>query len=283
MVNLEFAIRTAKPADQTRIANLIYFEPYIHRHLDWRTPLDWLGVPEYWVIEQNGQINAALACPPDPAGVAWIRLFSHAATLTSPEAWEMLWGAAQAFFAGQRGLTVAAILLHDWFREVLLDNGFTEQQQIVLLEQNNAPFREIPIPPGVLIRSMNHDDLPAVTRLDAAAFSLLWQNSLASLQRAYSQAGPATVLIIEDQIVGYQISTKNPFGAHLARLAVDPKYQGRNLGYLLVQDLLRQAWRLGIQKVTVNTQSDNRSSLKLYQNIGFIPTGERYPVLTYQF
>jgi ribosomal protein S18 acetylase RimI-like enzyme len=283
MVNLEFAVRTARPADQTRIANLIYFEPYIHRHLDWRTPLDWLGAPEYWVAEQDGLIVATLACPPDPEAVAWVRLFAHAASMTTSRAWEILWETAKPVFVNRPGLTVAAIILHGWFKEVLQSSGFKERQQIVLLEQNNAPFRDIPIPANMLIRQMNHDDLPAVTRLDAEAFSPLWQNSIASLQRAYSQAGPATVLVINNSIVGYQISTKNPFGAHLARLAVQPAYQGHGLGYFLVQDLLRQTRRMGIQKVSVNTQDDNQSSLKLYQKIGFVPTGERYPVLTYPF
>jgi ribosomal protein S18 acetylase RimI-like enzyme len=129
---------------------------------------------------------------------------------------------------------------------------------------------------------MNEDDLPTVARIDAESFAPLWQNSLTSLQRAYSQAGPATVILFNGSMVGYQISTKNPFGAHLARLAVLPSCQGSGLGYILVQDLLLRTRQMGIQKVTVNTQGDNLTSLSLYQKIGFIPTGERYPVLVYQ-
>jgi ribosomal protein S18 acetylase RimI-like enzyme len=281
MVNLEFSVRTARTTDQTRIANLIYFEPYIHRHLDWRTPLDWLGIPEYWVIEQNGQVTAALACPPDPENVAWVRFFTHIAAIPGSEAWGILWKIAKQTFADRRGMTVAAIALQPWFKELLQADGFKELQQIVLLEQNAAPFREIPLPAGVSIRSMNHDDLPAVAELDAESFAPLWQNSLTSLQRAYVQAGPATVAILDDHIVGYQISTKNPFGVHLARLAVHPNYQGRGLGYALVQDLLQYTQHMGIRRVSVNTQSDNQSSRILYQKIGFVPTGERYPVFTY--
>jgi ribosomal protein S18 acetylase RimI-like enzyme len=281
MVDLEFKVRTARTADQTRIANLIYFEPYVHRHLDWRTPLDWLGIPEYWVIEQNGQVMAALACPPDPENVAWLRFFVHIAAIPSSEAWGILWKTAKQTFANRCGVTIAAIALQPWFKELLLTDGFKELQQIVLLEQNTAPFREIPLPAGVSIRSMNHDDLPTVAQLDAEAFAPLWQNSLTSLQHAYVQAGPATVAILNDSIVGYQISTKNPFGVHLARLAVHPNYQGRGLGYALVQDLLLHTQHMGIRRVSVNTQSDNPFSLALYQKIGFVPTGERYPVFTY--
>lgn len=282
MVNVELTTRIARPTDQTRIANLIYFESYVHRHLDWRTPLDWLGIPEYWVLEQNEQVVAALACPPDPENVAWIRFFAHTSAFATTETWDILWKTARQFFAERRGVVVAAITLHPWFTELLQSSGFTEVQQIVLLEHTVPAYQEIPLPAGIEIRSMNRDDLPAVARLDALAFAPLWQNSLASLQRAYVQAGPATVAVSNNEIIGYQISTKNPFGVHLARLAVNPAYQGRGLGYAIVQDLLRHTRHQGIQRVSVNTQSDNAASLALYQKIGFARTGEQYQVFTYQ-
>ncbi|HET8705494.1 MAG TPA: hypothetical protein VFM46_04245, partial [Pseudomonadales bacterium] len=60
IVSQEIAIRQASLTDHGRISNLIYFEPYVHRHLDWRAPLDWLGSPEYWVAEQNGRVISTL-------------------------------------------------------------------------------------------------------------------------------------------------------------------------------------------------------------------------------
>jgi len=283
MVNLDLAVRVAQSGDQSRLAHLLYFESYVHRHLDWRTPLDWLGLPEYWVAEQNGEINAALACPPDPEDIAWIRLFVRSNAIPAGEAWNSLWDMAKQSLAGRPGLTVAAIVIHDWFQKLVESSGFVERQKIVLLEHNGNLFDERPVPAGVMIRQMILDDLPAVTRLDTEAFAPLWRNSLSSLQRAFSQAGPATVALLDGQMVGYQISTRNSFGAHLARLAVNPALQGRGLGYALVQDLLRQIYRMGIFRLTVNTQSDNDASLALYQKMGFVFSGERYPVFIYRF
>ena len=283
MVNLDVAIRQAQPGDQSRLANLLYFESYVHRHLDWRSPLDWLGTPEYWVAEQNGQVNAAFACPPDPENIAWIRLFLRSASIPADVAWNSLWETARQSLAGRRGLIVAAIVIHDWFQKLLTAGGFIQGQQIILLEHEGRPFEERPPRPDVLIRPMGQADLPEVARLDTQAFAPLWRNSLASLERAFTQAGPATVAFSNGQMVGYQISTKNSFGVHLARLAVNPAFQGQGLGYALVQDLLYQIYRMGIFRLTVNTQSDNRASLALYQKIGFVLTGESYPVFTYQF
>ena len=78
MINVNFRVRPAVIRDQQQIANLMFFETHVHRHLDWRTPLEWLGSPFYWVVENGSQIIAALACPQDPPGIAWVRLFAHA-------------------------------------------------------------------------------------------------------------------------------------------------------------------------------------------------------------
>jgi len=129
-----------------------------------------------------------------------------------------------------------------------------------------------------LIRGMLQYDLPAVAAVDAAAFEPLWQNSLPSLERAYPQAVLATVVEADGRVLGYQLSTRNPLGAHLARLAVLPGLQGRGLGRALVADLIQQAEWHGMFHLSVNTQSDNSASLRLYKRIGFRETGERYPV-----
>ena len=282
MVNVDLAIRAARPSDESRLANLLYFESYVHRHLDWRTPLDWLGAPEYWVAEHAGLVSAALACPPDPENVAWIRLFVRSSAAPGDEAWRILWDTARQSLAQRGEMTVAAIVLHDWFQKLLQASGFIERQQIVLLEHNSGSFHDQPVPAGITIRPMQADDLPAVTRLDAEAFDPIWHNSLPALQRAFAQSGPATVAYNADDLVGYQISTRNSFGVHLARLAISPDFREHGLGYALVQDLLRQMYRMGVFRLTVNTQNDNGASLALYHKIGFVLTGERYPVYTYQ-
>ena len=79
MINIGLKVRQAAEQERQKIASLIHYEPYVHRHLDWRTPLDWLGSPYFWVVEREDRIVAALACPTDPETVAWIRLFACAA------------------------------------------------------------------------------------------------------------------------------------------------------------------------------------------------------------
>lgn len=278
----DIRVRPAVLTDQRQIADLIHFEPHLHRHLDWRNPLDWIGNPPFFVAESGGRIAAALGCPPDPPQVAWIRLFVCSSMYPAQEIWEELWGAARADLARGGTFTAAAILMHDWLKELLETSGFHARQQIVMLQRDSQDVPAYRLPDGLTLRPLMHYDLPAVAEVDAAAFNLLWQNSFSSLSRAYPQSAWATVVESERGILGYQVSTRNPLGGHLARLAVRPEAQGKGVGRALVADLIRQMLNQGLTHLTVNTQNDNLNSLSLYRKTGFRETGDRYPVYVYE-
>jgi len=84
------------------------------------------------------------------------------------------------------------------------------------------------------IRAMMPYDLPAVAEVDASAFDHLWKNTLPALEQAYPQSVIATVAEMEGKTIGYQISTRNPNGVHLARLQYDPAFRSW-VGYALWQ------------------------------------------------
>jgi ribosomal protein S18 acetylase RimI-like enzyme len=282
MVGVDVQVRSAVLTDQRQIANLMHFSPHVHRHLDWRYPLDWIGSPPFLVLESQGRIISALACPPDPPLVAWVRLFVNSGKMSLEESWQTLWEAARLDLVRKGRFMTAAIVLQEWYRGLLLASGFSSRQSIVMLEREEQIPLGASLPAGFSIRAMLQYDLPAVAEVDAAAFDPLWQNSLPSLEWAYPQAVLATVAEADGQVLGYQLSTRNPLGAHLARLAVRPALQGRGIGRALVADLVQQAERHGMYRLTVNTQSDNAASLALYKNTGFRETGERYTVYQLQ-
>jgi [ribosomal protein S18]-alanine N-acetyltransferase len=282
MVPADVRVRSALQTDQRQIASLIHFSPHVHRHLDWRNPLDWIGSPPFFVLESQGQVSATLGCPPDPPSVAWVRLFVNSGKFAVDETWKMLWEMAQTDLARKGQFTAAIIVLQDWVHDLLLASGFASHQSIVMLDRGVHEQVELTVPGGISVRTMMSYEIPIVAEIDAEAFAPLWQNSLPSLERAYPQSVLATVAEVDGQVVGYQLSTRNPLGAHLARLAVRPVVQGRGVGYALVADLIQQAGRRGIARLTVNTQNDNDASLALYKRIGFRETGERYPVYQLQ-
>jgi ribosomal-protein-alanine N-acetyltransferase len=244
--------------------------------------LEWLGHPPCLLMERNGKLVAALVSPPDPPEIAWIRLFAVASEISAGEAWDLLWSEAKDWFSHTPDMVIAALPLQGWFAALLGASGFQHTNDVVLLQWekgNHIPER---LEHPWLIRPMNQDDLPGVEQLDAAAFGLLWRNSLDSLKLAFQQAALATVAEQDDRLVGYQISTASPVGGHLARLAVQPKQQCKGIGLSLVVDTISQFHLRGAQRVTVNTQVDNLASLNLYSKAGFRQTSEQYPVYVYQ-
>ncbi|MBN2118248.1 MAG: GNAT family N-acetyltransferase [Anaerolineales bacterium] len=276
-------VRPADLRDHQQLSNLVFFETRLHRHLDWRSPLEWLGAPFYWALEEGGQITAALACPEEIAGIAWMRLFVYTGRWSAENAWQLLWATARREIEQAGGARAAAIAIQPWFQEILAASGFENRQQIVLLEWRGfagqpSAARETA---GIRIRKMTEADLPEVEKTDAASFDPLWQNPLETLRRAFAQALYVTVAENEAGIIGYQLSTGGGQRAHLARLAVHPAGQGKGVGSALLSDLFTYLTDTGISRLSVNTQSDNRISLSLYQRMGFVRTGEQYPVYTF--
>jgi ribosomal-protein-alanine N-acetyltransferase len=279
----QITVRLAQETDRHALANLLHFETHIHRHLDWRQPLDWLGSQPFLVASQDERVTGALICPPDPPQVAWLRLFACASGASLEATWHELWDAARNILhETDPQISAAAIPLQGWFRRLVTASGFENTHQVVVLAWNSStrlqPFHQ----PDVLVRPMNYDDLPVVTEIDHQSFPPIWQNSFECLETAYRQAAIATVAAVEDRLVGYQISTATTLGGHLARLAVLPLAQGRGLGTALVMDLLAQFQARGARSVTVNTQKQNQASLSIYQRTGFRLTGEEYPVFERQ-
>lgn len=272
------SIRPATEEDRSRLANLLHFEIHVHRHLDWRRPLDWLGHAPFLVLEAAGRINAALACPPDPPGLAWVRLFAVMTRVDIAQAWNKLWAQARRQLGAMGVHVAAAISLNDWFAQLLRSSGFQHTHNVVVLHwQVNGPAQTAPVEGGQL-RPMRVEDLPAVYEVDKAAFAPLWQNPLTALEFAYQQAGFATVVEQEGRIVAYQLSTRSAQGLHLARLATHPSMQGRGLAQTLVADLQRHARERHEPRLTVNTQDNNKPSLGLYRKLGFVLTNETLPV-----
>jgi ribosomal protein S18 acetylase RimI-like enzyme len=278
MNEIDYSIRSARSTDRSRLANLIHFGSYIHQHLDWKPPLDWIGSKPYLLVEKNGDLLAALACPPDLPKITWIRLFTTNSLIHLGRAWKILWEAANEQLSQIGDIRVAAISLQSWFNELLEGSGFEHTDNVVVLIWERSTSLPKPPPTNIVIRLMMLEDLNIIEKIDHEAFGPVWKNSLESLELAYQQSSLASVAEQDNEIVGYQVSTSSSMGGHLARLAVKTSMQRKGIGYLLVHQLLNQFREQGVRHVTVNTQQNNVASLALYLKAGFNITGESYRV-----
>jgi ribosomal-protein-alanine N-acetyltransferase len=274
--------RPAVLADEEALSRLMKGRGFIHRHLAWTSPLDWLGLQPFLIRQEASGITAVLACPPDEDGITWLQLFAVAPGNSLYEAWNDLWPPARDWLQQcSSANSISCLVIQDPLKPQLQRSGFREVSRVVVMlwvatrtiwPQDQREY---------IIREMVDSDLERIHEIDQLAFQLIWRNSPGQLAAAFRAASSATVIDVNGRVAGYQISTVNPQGGHLARLAVDPAYQRQGIGTALLDDLLNRFLEQGIVDVSVNTQADNHSSLELYRKFGFRLVDESYPV--YQF
>lgn len=282
--NSDLTVRPADTGDLIPLKKLIQRKSFVHRHLGWGSPLDWLGFQPFLILEEGSNILAALACPPDEDGITWLRLFVTAPGFSTFRAWNELWPHAKRILQSSRNVTtVNSLVIRPEMEELLTKAGFSEIYQVVVLVWDITQASWPPLNKNISVRSMQVDDLIKIYEVDRFAFDEIWRNSLSQLDAAFREAFSATVIELDGVVGGYQISTATSQGGHLARLAVNPVHQSRGIGTSLVADLLNRFQDQGIVEVSVNTQSVNQSSLDLYRKFGFRLLDDRYPVRQFVF
>lgn len=274
--------RPATPSDRNVITTLARFERRVHSHLDWKPVEAWLGAQPFLLAEQGRRVVGALACPPDPPDTAWIRLLAVSDTVPAGDVWRLLWEPARAQLAAMRVTGVAGLSTGDWMPHLYQRAGFRRTHEVVVLARAAQPVgvqrRERGLPAPARLRPARPGDDAALITTDQAAFTPPWQLSPEMIRTAIAQADLITVAEVDGQIVGYQLTTANRNGAHLARLAVSPSWQGHGLGAALVANMIEYYEARGVHELTVNTQDSNAASLNVYQRLGFQLSGTRFPV-----
>ena len=76
-------------------------------------------------------------------------------------------------------------------------------------------------------------------------------------------------------IAGFAVMGYGETEAYLALLAVSPIMQQRGIGRQLVEWLIATADVAGVETISVELREDNTHARKLYESLGFTPSGQR--------
>jgi ribosomal protein S18 acetylase RimI-like enzyme len=277
----DLRLRSLEKSDLPLLVNFLRDNIQIHRHLDWRPPAEWLGEHPFIAAEKYGKFQAVIALPDDPPGIFWVRLFAVRENMDDNFAWKMLFEKGLEEIQGRQRQPVAALAYTEWFERLLKSSRWKEHQRVVLLKFKGRASEPLELGSDYLLRPMVSSDVEWVTQIDQDCFEPLWQQSEDAIRRGYQQTSYATVMEYRDKVIAFQFTTTSAYNAHLARLAVLPDQQGKGVGTALVLDLLNRVKQPLIHEVTVNTQQDNPNSIRLYQKLGFVLTGESFPILVY--
>ncbi|MCB9008641.1 MAG: GNAT family N-acetyltransferase [Ardenticatenaceae bacterium] len=288
-------IRKAEKSDAGAILRLLQTAVYTHVHVDWHLPGDWIGAPGFVVIpkkESPAQSNtltaklfagsttlsACLAATADPAPAAWVRVAAVSQAETAEQTLtDML--AQVVPVLHKNGVTqLAWLTVEEWPRPWLPKLGFYQGSSIETYTKTDRRLPEVDAAPGLTIRQVYATDLAALAELEAASFTPIWRQSERALAIARPQSLSFDVALLQDEVVGYQLSARAEVGAHLVRLTVHPQKQGLGIGSALLTHALRNYYRQGLYEVSLNTQVENSTSQKLYLKFGFEPTQQRLPI-----
>ena len=281
-----FYIAPYERKDRSKLLNLLFYSRRVHTHLDWYRAGQWLDHHDSVVYvawansKQHHKLLGVMGLAAPLNGASWLRIAAIEDSTDPKSILSPLWGTLQAHLHAQGAEVFAALIMNHWLDPQMRPLGFNYLEDVVTLQRSG---HALPAPPAtnVHIRHAYLEHLPEIVRIDHAAFSPPWQLSRDELRQSQRQAASCTLAQINGYYVGYQISTRHNTSAHLARLAVAPGYQGQRIGAALLHHLIDNFNQRGVDSITVNTQTSNRNSQRLYQRYGFRRNGFDLPIWLY--
>jgi len=280
-MDASFEIRAAKLSDRFAIQRYLSENVLIHRHLDWRQPLDWLANRELFLyLNSKKEIDGLFCCTPEIDSRGWIRIFSCRSKEMIFTVWHRLFDAFRtSTVINVSKLQFLSLAYQPWMINLLELEGWKMIDRIVQFERMAGA--DMDLPNNSLeknIRRMRKRDLEQAYQIDYSSFNPTWQQSFETFVRSYNESRYATVYDQDNQIVGFQLSSLSKERAHLARIAVRKDNLRRGIGKALVEDFLRECKNQNVQKISVNTQKTNSQSIALYKKMGFEEFDSPFPI-----
>ncbi len=262
-----YQVRPATRDDWPQVEWLLARARAFRLALEWRSLEECVGSPCLLLaFGSKQQIVGLLGAVQDGGPVAWLRAFA----LAEPCLPALLEACLPAVAA--QGPTGLAFLGNEgWIVPALRQTGFERVNQVVTLKWNGRLPGQPPSAGStdLLVRPLAESDLNGVAVVDRAAFEPMWRYGRDTLRRTLGLAAQFVVAYVGNVCVGYQFNTLQRGRGHIVRLATHPDWQGQGIGARLLAEALRFFRQARAGEVTVNTQQDNRISVRLYRRFGF--------------
>lgn len=260
------------------IRELLFHTPFAHTHLDWYETDYWLDTTshETRLAWMGGRLVGMLGFAAPMHGYAWLRLAMVHQDYNPFEVMPALWRDVQNGLRVRGARYLALLVVEPWIIAHANAMGMHYQEDVVTLQRFS--WKPPPTPePMLVIRAAEVSEVATLSALDEAAFEPPWQMTPGEVRQAYRLSSTCTVAVVGNEILGYQMSNLFFDGAHLARLAVAPRGQGKGIGLALATESLQRSLRRGVPTMTVNTQASNVRALHLYEGLGFERNGYDLP------
>jgi len=119
------------------------------------------------------------------------------------------------------------------------------------------------------------EHLDDVVRIERASFTDPWTRGMFESELDVAARGYARAAVRTGRLLGYLLAVLIPDEAHLGNLAVHPDARRQGIARLLLDELLRDARRAGVRRITLEVRESNREARKFYYKNDFIDVAIR--------
>lgn len=128
----------------------------------------------------------------------------------------------------------------------------------------------------VAVKPMRLDDLEEVLRIERLSFTIPWSKRAFLYELLENQRALYLVAWEAKQIRGYIGMWIVLDEGHITNLAVHPDYRRRGIGRVLLETLMMESAKRGIQRLTLEVRRSNLGAQALYHGLGFKEAGIRH-------
>ena len=132
-----------------------------------------------------------------------------------------------------------------------------------------------PEPLVVHVVPMRRRHVRAVLRIEQQVYPRPWTMSLFLSELALRSSRAYFVARVGREVVGYGGLMLSADDGHITTLAVDPRWQRRQIASRLLLVLAREAIARETRSLTLEVRLSNRPAQELYRRFGFAPVGVR--------
>jgi [ribosomal protein S18]-alanine N-acetyltransferase len=124
------------------------------------------------------------------------------------------------------------------------------------------------------IRRLRLADIPLVEQVERRSYQTPWSRTMfaGEIAKATSRCFGA---FEGDRLVGYLIVSRYVDAWHVMNVAVDEPYRRQGIAQRMLGDLFAQTTGDGTRGCTLEVRVSNHGAIRLYERLGFRPTGIR--------
>jgi ribosomal-protein-alanine N-acetyltransferase len=130
-------------------------------------------------------------------------------------------------------------------------------------------------PAEVSIRPMTLEDIPVIVAIEEVSFPTPWTVQSFTSELKDNYLARYYCLVLDGKVIGYMGLWIVMGEAHVTNIAIWPGCRGQGWGEYLLRHIMREMYKAGILRITLEVRVSNKTAQNFYQKLGFKPAGIR--------